>query len=246
MLKVVKIGDWTRVGQLLSGAPQRVQAAIDKAMRKEGHFLRTKIVEGIREQAPGGRAFAPLAPTTLAIRRFRGFGGTKALIAGGDLRNSITVTREGDQVFVGVHRTAKTRTGQSVVDIAALHEHGSRPIVMKLTPKARAFLHAAFRKAGLDGPHGGLPSTGIAVIQVPARPILAPVFEKYAKPEEVSRRFLTRVAKNLEGDFGDIGCAPCDNQKVGRASRRTHAERRRDSRSTTEVWPPERQARGDG
>jgi len=39
---------------------------------------------------------------------------------------------------------------------------------------------------------------------VPARPILAPVFEKYAKPEEVSRRFLTRVAKNLEGDFGDI------------------------------------------
>jgi hypothetical protein len=109
MLKVVKIGDWTRVGQLLSGAPQRVQAAIDKAMRKEGHFLRTKIVEGIREQAPGGRAFAPLAPTTLAIRRFRGFGGTKALIAGGDLRNSITVTREGDQVFVGVHRTAPDR-----------------------------------------------------------------------------------------------------------------------------------------
>ena len=107
----------------------------------------------------------------MAIRRFRGFGGTKALIAGGDLRNSITVTREGDQVFVGVHRTAKTRTGQSVVDIAALHEHGSRPIVIKLTPKARAFLHAAFRKAGLDGPHGGLPSTGIAVIQVPARPI---------------------------------------------------------------------------
>ena len=102
MLKVVKIGDWTRVGKLLSGAPQRVQAAIDKAMRKEGHFLRTNIVEGIREQAPGGRAFAPLAPTTLAIRRFRGFGGTKALIAGGDLRNSITVTREGDQVFVGV------------------------------------------------------------------------------------------------------------------------------------------------
>ena len=49
MLKVVKIGDWTRVGKLLSGAPQRVQAAIDKAMRKEGHFLRTKIVESIRE-----------------------------------------------------------------------------------------------------------------------------------------------------------------------------------------------------
>jgi len=54
-------------------------------------------------------------------------------------------------VFVVVHRTAKTRTGQSVVDIAALHEHGSRPIVLKLTPKARAFLHAAFaRPASTD------------------------------------------------------------------------------------------------
>ena len=62
MLKVVKIGDWTRVAQLLANAPQRVQAAIDKAMLQEGQFLRTKIVEGIREQAPGGRAFAPLAP----------------------------------------------------------------------------------------------------------------------------------------------------------------------------------------
>ena len=161
-----------RVGQLLAGTPQRFQAAIDKAMLQEGQFLRTKIVEGIREQAPGGRAFAPLAPTTLAIRRFRGFGGTKALIAGGDLRNSITVTREGDQVFVGVHRTAKTRTGQSLVDIAALHEHGSRPIVMKLTPKARAFLHAAFRKADLDAPHGGQPSSrgGTWITAIPAVP----------------------------------------------------------------------------
>ena len=75
---------------------------------------------------------------------------------------------------------------------------------MKLTPKARTFLHAAFRQAGLDAPHGGQPSTGIAVIQVPARPFLAPVFEKYAREEEVSRRFLTRVAKHLGGDFGDI------------------------------------------
>jgi len=74
----------------------------------------------------------------------------------------------------------------------------------ELTPKARAFLHAAFCKADLDASHGGQPSIGIAVIQVPPRPFLAPVFETHAKPEEVSRRFLTRVAKHLGGDFGDI------------------------------------------
>ena len=204
MLKVTRIGDWTRVGPLLARAPERVQQAIDKAMLQEGQFLRTQIVEGIREQAPGGRAFAPLAPTTLAIRKFRGFGGTKALLVRGDLRNSITVTRDGDKVLVGVLRTARNRAGQPLVDIAAMNEHGSRPIVTKLTPKARAFLHAAFRKAGLDAPGAGQPSTGIAVVQIPPRPFLAPVFEKYARPEDVSRRFLERIAANLGGDFGGV------------------------------------------
>jgi phage gpG-like protein len=202
MLKITRIGDWTRVGQLLARAPERVQKAIDKAMLQEGQFLRTKIVEGLREQAPGGRVFAPLAPTTLAIRKFRGFGGTKALLVRGDLRNSITVTRDGDKVLVGVLRTARNRAGQSLVDIAAMNEHGSRPIIMKLTPKARAFLHAAFRKAGLDQPGTGQPSTGIAVVQMPPRPFLAPVFEKYARPEDVSRRFMDHVAAGMGGDFG--------------------------------------------
>jgi phage gpG-like protein len=199
---VKKLGPWSRVGKLLAAAPKRMQAAFDKALLQEAQFLRTKIVEGIREQAPGGRAFAPLAPTTLAIRRFRGFHGTKALLVQGDLRNSITVTKNDDQVFVGVLRTARNRAGKSLVAIAALHEHGSRPMVIRLTPKARAFLHAAFRHAGLDGPSPGPPSTGIAVIQVPARPFLAPVFEKFAQPEQISRRFLERVAAQLSRNFG--------------------------------------------
>lgn len=201
MVDVKKIGPWSQVGKLLAAAPRRMQAAFDKALLQEAQFLRTKIVEGIREQAPGGRAFAPLAPTTLAIRQFRGFRGTKALIVQGDLRNSITVVKDGDRVFVGVLRTARNRAGKSLADIAALHEHGSRAIVLRLRPRARAFLHAAFRHAGLDGPSSGQPSTSIAVIQVPARPFLAPVFEKYAQPEQISRRFLERVATQLSGDF---------------------------------------------
>jgi hypothetical protein len=202
MIEIRRIGRWTRVGQLLAAAPRRMQAAFDKALLQEGHFLRTKIVEGIREQAPGGRAFAALAPTTLAIRRFRGFHGTKALLVQADLRNSITVVRDGDRVLVGVLRTARNRAGRSLVDIAALQEYGSRPIVVRLTPRARAFLHAAFRHAGLDAPSSGQPGTGIAIIQIPARPFLAPVFAAYAQPERISRRFLERVAAELSGDFG--------------------------------------------
>ena len=173
MIQIKKIGTWAKVGRLLATAPRRMQAAFDKALWQEGQFIRTKIVEGIREQAPGGRAFAPIAPTTLAIRQFRGFHGTKALIVQADLRNSITVVRDGDRVLVGVLRTARNRAGKSLVDIAALQEYGSRPIVIHLTPKARAFLHAAFRHAGLDASSSGQPSVGIAVIQIPARPFLA-------------------------------------------------------------------------
>ena len=201
-LDVTKIGPWSKVGKLLEAAPRRMKAAFDRALLQEAQFLRTKIVEGIREQAPGGRAFAPLAPTTIAIRQFRGFRGTKALLVQADLRNSITVVKDGDRVLVGVLRTARNRAGKALVDIAALNEHGSRPIAVRLTPKARAFLHAAFRHAGLDGPDSGQPGTGIAVLQIPPRPFLNPVFETYAKPEDVSRRFLERVAVILDGDFG--------------------------------------------
>ena len=201
-VRLTRIGDWALARRLVSTAARRLKEATDKAVLQEAQFFRTKIVEGIREQAPGGQPFTALAPTTLAIRRFRGFKGTKALAVRGDLRNSITVVKQADGVFVGVLRTAKGKGGASLVNVAAVHEFGSRPIVIKLTPKARRFLHAAFRAAGLDAPAGDRPSTGIAVIKVPARPFLRPAFEKWGQPADVSRRFLDRVARNLGGDFG--------------------------------------------
>lgn len=204
-MKVTKTGDWTAARRILASGPKRIREAQDKAVLQEAQFFRTKIVEGLRSGAPGGQAFQPLAPTTLAIRRLRGGKGTKPLIHHGDLRNSIAVVREGNGVFVGVLRSAKSSGGGSLVNIAAVHEFGSRPIVVKITPKVRRFLHAAFRKAGLDEKAGDRPSTGVAVIRIPARPFLRPVFEKYGAPEEVARRFVERVAKLLGGDFGGPG-----------------------------------------
>jgi phage gpG-like protein len=202
-VKVTKVGDWQLARRLISSAEGRFKDATGKAVLQEAQFFRTKIVEGMREQAHGGEPFKAVAPTTLAIRRFRGFKGTKALLVRGDLRNSVTVVKEGSGAFVGVLRTAKGQVGQPLVNVAAVHEFGSRPIAVKLTPKARRFLHAAFKSAGLDAPPGDKPSVGIAVIKVPARPFLRPVFEKYGgDPAEVSRRFLGRVARLLGGDFG--------------------------------------------
>lgn len=160
-MKLSKTGAWVAARRILATAPKRLRDAQDKAVMQEAQFFRTKIVEGLRSGSPGGQAFQPLAPTTLAIRRLRGAKGTKPLIVHGDLRNSIAVVKEGDGVFVGVLRSAKSSGGGALVNIAAVHEFGSRPIVLKITPKVRALLHAAFRKAGLDAPSGQRPSTGV-------------------------------------------------------------------------------------
>jgi len=201
-MKLTKTGAWDAARRILGSAPKRIREAENKAVLQEAQFFRTKIVEGLRTGAPGGEALQPLAPTTLAIRKLSGGKGTKPLVHHGDLRNSIAVVKEGDGVFIGVLRSAKSSGGGSLVNVAAIHEFGSRPIVVKITPKVRTFLHAAFRKAGLEEKSGDRPSTGVAIIRIPARPFLRPVLEEHGAPEVVARRFIERVAKILGGDFG--------------------------------------------
>ena len=134
-MKITKVGDWKDAARILTGAGERLRGALDKAVVQEAQFFRTKIVEGIREQAPGGQPFKPLAPTTLAIRRYRGFKGTKALLVRGDLRNSIVVLRRAEGVFVGVLRTAKGREGHPLVNVAAVHVFGLVQLILSPYPR---------------------------------------------------------------------------------------------------------------
>lgn len=180
-----KVGDWDKLSNLFGKIPTALERATNKAIKKEAHFLRTKIVDGIKDQAPGGKQFLPLAVTTLAVRKFQGFNGTKALIKTGDLRNSIQVIDAPEGVFIGVHRNAKGKNGKTMIDIATLHEQGSGPIVIQVTAKMRRFLMAAFRKAGLNGPYGS--GTGIMVMKIPARPFIGPVFEKFSGQGSMER-----------------------------------------------------------
>jgi len=93
-----------------------------------------------------------------------------------------------------------------LVDVARLNEEGSKPIIIKITPKLRALLHAAFRKAGGAMNRMGPPKqpTGILVVQIPARPFMGPVFDKYGQPEAASERFAERVRKEMK-DAGPWG-----------------------------------------
>lgn len=192
-MAVMRTGDWARARQLLAAGPQRLRSAIGVAIRQEAQGLRNEIVQGLTSQAPGGEPIKPPAPLTLAARQLDGFGGTKALLVRGDLRNSITVIVEGDEAFIGVPRSARSSGGESLVDLAQLHEYGGPPVVIPITPKMRRFLFALLRQAGKE-PTGGS-GRGVVVVQVPARPFLRPAFEKFR--EGASRRFLERVAQQL-------------------------------------------------
>ena len=192
-MAVMRTGDWARARQLLAAGPQRLRSAIGVAIRQEAQGLRNEIVQGLTSQAPGGEPIKPPAPLTLAARQLEGFGGTKALLVRGDLRNSITVIVEGDEAFIGVPRSARSSGGESLVDLAQPHEYGGPPVVIPITPKMRRFLFALLRQAGKE-PTGGS-GRGVVVVQVPARPFLRPAFEKFR--EGASRRFLERVAQQL-------------------------------------------------
>lgn len=205
---IIRTGDWEVARRILAGAGPRVRRALEAAVAQEAHYMRRLIVEGMRTQAPGDQPFRPLSPNTLAIRRFKRFRGSKALIRRGDLRNAWTVrTMPGARAFVGIMRTARNRDGRPLANIEELNEYGSRPIVIPITPKMRRFLHAALGPGGPQpsGNGGGETGTGFLVVRIPARPVIAPIVEKHYKPADVRARFLARVGANLGGDFGQVG-----------------------------------------
>ncbi len=189
----VRTGDWARARRLITAGAERLRSAVSVALRQEAHALRNEIVQGLDNQAPGGEPLRPPAPLTLAARQLAGFTGTKASLVHGDLRNSISVLSDGEEVFVGIRRSARSSRGESLVDLAELNELGGPPVVIPITPKMRRFLFALLREAGQQ-PSGGS-GRGVIVVHVPPRPFLRPAFEKFRIG--AGRRFLDRVAQQL-------------------------------------------------
>lgn len=114
MISVRRTGAWGEAARIALTMRARFINALEQAVMKEAHFIRGKIVQGIASQAPGGQAFAPLSPITLAMRKAMGFGGTKALIRTGALRGAVTAIRvpgSAPRAFVGILRQAKGKVG---------------------------------------------------------------------------------------------------------------------------------------
>lgn len=196
---VRRTGDWAAARKVLAAMPAQVKPAVHRALLQEAHALRAQIVKGIVAQAPGDAPIRPLVALTVVARKLAGFGGTKALIRRGDLLGAISVVVRGDEIFIGVPRTARSRSGDHLVDVARAHEYGTDPIIIPITPKMRRFLAALLRAAGKPlPPHGS--GKGVVVVQIPARPFLRPAFAAFQRG--FTARVLDHVWRTLHGGAG--------------------------------------------
>lgn len=196
--KMERTGDWKKAGDILGNLGMNAGRAFDQAAMREAHFFERKLKEGIQSGAPGGHVYRPLSPLSLAIRKFEGFKGKKPLIQSGAMLRSIHVVKRGGLYFVGIDRSAKTEDGESLMDIAQLHEEGAS-FTVEVTPAARKFLAMVMKEAGLGSGGGGGGGATIAVIRIPARPTFGPIMEMWGKPEDVKKRFEDRVLRILYG-----------------------------------------------
>lgn len=216
--KVVTYGDWKQAIEFTEELASKFEKSIEPALMAEAHYFRQKIIEGLRKQAPGGKPILPLSAETLALRKAGSkrrppFGGTKALIHTGDLVGSINVTKAtGGGAFVGVLRSAKgKKKGAPLFNVALQQETGGSTLVIKLTPKARRYLMAVYRKSNLlkkvgRGAAQAKSGAGVTVtiIRRRARPFIAPVWEAEGNDAKIGQRVLERINKRLGGKLQPV------------------------------------------
>lgn len=139
---------------LMVASPVMLSRASDRAVERAAVWLAGKVRTGIRNQSPGGRPFLPLKAATIKAK-----GSSKALIDLGDLRRSIKSQKIATSTYVvGVHRTARNKSGTKLVLIGKVHEEGYPP--------------------GATGQPSPV-ATGIDRVNIPARPYLAPTFVRH-------------------------------------------------------------------
>ena len=188
MAGVTRTGAWARARAGFRGGGKKFAGAIDKALLAEAHELRKEIVLQIRSQ----EGFVALSPWTVAKRKLLRRGGTKALIQRGDLLGSIGVVKAGDEVFVGVPRSVAN--GEKLVRLAEVHEFGTDPIIIPITPGMRRIIALIAKKLGRNtGTRGA--GSGAIVVQIPARPFIRPAFERWKIG--VRERMIRRIAENM-------------------------------------------------
>jgi hypothetical protein len=174
-------GDWGKADRMLGAMADhtRWHRAFEKAALKEAHRLRSLMVQAFQKSGPQGAKWPPLAMFTQILSRAQGRGDRRPLMNHGDLRNSIQVVKERDLIFVGTHRRTKGRNGEDLVNLAVIHNYGTKSYTIRVTDKMRKFfLWLSIQSGGQISPLSK--STTTLVIRIPPRPWIEPIWESEA------------------------------------------------------------------
>lgn len=147
------------------------------AVRQVALTAEREIKLGLSKGAPGGKALKPLSPITILTRKRRS---SKPLLDTGGLRNSIKTTFNATKMaaFVGVHRSARGPGRKDVLNIALVHEFGTKPYAIPVTPGVRRFFRFLAHASGGQIKPISRNKQVIMHPGVPKRPFIRPVIEK--------------------------------------------------------------------
>jgi len=116
-----KTGDWDEVRKLIDTAPQRVQAINQRSLQRVGLKAERMAVKFIKNQS---LSWAPLNPAYLKWKLDNNKS-EKTLVSDSTYFQSITSIVEKNVAFAGVSKKVKNADGDTVADIARIHEFGS-------------------------------------------------------------------------------------------------------------------------
>jgi hypothetical protein len=119
---VTKEGAWAEVAAMLAGVGEKFRQEVQQATDQSGALMEAEMVGRISRQ----ELSPPLSPKYLARKIKRGLS-EQILIATGTLMQNIRYHRKDwSGGFVGILRNVRHSSGQSLVNIAAVHEYGTR------------------------------------------------------------------------------------------------------------------------
>lgn len=143
MITMQLTGPWNEAVKDFESFARNLEAAAQRAVGKEAIFWAKEVRDGIRTQKSARQArppWPPLADSTLAAKKPK----TKMLIDTGTLLRNIIGEKVADwRWLVGVKRGARTKTGEDLVNLAAVHEFGAYKDGV-LTVPARKFIQPVF------------------------------------------------------------------------------------------------------
>ncbi len=177
----IKITGMNAVRGALNKVSVQAPVIIHRIVGREALEFAAKVQKGIRNQAPGGQPLLPLADSTKKMKK-----SSKALIDKGDLVRSVKAQDVSGDLkekgatgwFVGVHRKTYSDKGKEMVNIAEVHEFGTKPFKIKVTTKMRRFFMAMVIAGKMRAP---IPPSKTVINHpgVPARPFIRPTFVEW-------------------------------------------------------------------